>query len=190
VANNTGRAVALGDWASWLRVLNCIFSDNGTAIVPGGGDGGYIYFMHNVMDESGFAFTSKLVDGYGGGSSEDGTNDMPPVDPKFKDQAAGDYTLQSQGPAVDNIPLDGTGTNAFVLTGGTAPNQFVYVDVNKNGTYDQQLDVIVKLRGYAPTSLDWVSDTDLQCRKRLAVNALDAGCYEFQPPAGTVVTFK
>jgi len=186
-ANNTGRPLALGDWMSWVRVLNCIFSDNGAPIVAGGGDGGYIYFMHNIIDEAGFVFTNKLIDGYSSGSSDDGSNVLPPVDPGFRDQSNYDYRLLQNSPAVDKIPLDGSGNNAFVLT---HPAGFVYLDVDKSGSYNPDLDFIIKLRGYSLGDGDWVVTTDRLGNRRLSQFGLDAGCHEYRPPSGTVIYFK
>lgn len=191
IVDNEGAAVR--DWNYWgwdNYILNSVISGNecGTTNTATG-TASRFYCMHNIVNQGDWTWSTVRVDGYTNNTLDDATNDPIPNDPKFKNQAAGDYRLGPGSPAINKIPIDGTGNNAFLLTGGTAPNQFVYVDVNKNGVYDQQLDVIVKLMGHTPTSLDWVSDKDLRGMQRVSAKALDAGCYEFVV-GGTVITIK
>lgn len=192
ICDNAGYAINDNNyWGLNNYILNSIIADNGGATTNSGtGNTSRMYCMHNVLDQSDWAWGTPRIDGYTTSTGDDGTNDPIPDDPKFEDQAGADYRLLPNSPAIESIPTDGTESSAFVLTGGTAPNQFVYVDVNKNGVYDLQLDVIIKLKGYTPGTNDWVSTQDLAGWPRLRAQGLDAGCYEWQPPGGTVVMFK
>ena len=65
-----------------------------------------------------------------------------------------------------------------------------YVDVNNNGSYQQGRDVIVELNGYTPVAADWVVTTDLAGAPRVKGEGIDMGCYEWQPPTGTIIVVK
>ncbi|MBA4389120.1 MAG: hypothetical protein C0404_14200, partial [Verrucomicrobia bacterium] len=66
---------------------------------------------------------------------------------------------------------------------------FKYVDVNKNGSYDEALDIIVVLNGYSPSALDWVITTDIVGNQRVKSGKIDIGVYE-RSSAGTVLTLR
>ena len=112
-------------------------------------------------------------------------------------------------PAVDNIPPDGSGNEAFVLTDPT--HGFIYVDADKSGLYNKdsdpdndgaQIDVIVWYpASYTPSPADWVIVTDVAHNPRLGPRRhgdedvrLDAGAYEYYArparPSGTVFRIR
>lgn len=161
------------------RLLNNIFSGNGAPPETGGASRvPYLFFMNNLIDESGFAFGGYLIDGYSANINDNGSN-ITNQQPAFVDQAGGDFRPKPSSPAVDaGAPVR------------THENGFKYVDVDGNGAYEPKLDVIVKLSGYSPSSADWVVIKDMAGNRRFRGDGIDMGCYEYPPPSGTVVTFK
>jgi hypothetical protein len=63
-----------------------------------------------------------------------------------------------------------------------------------NAGYDAKIDVIVDLGGYAPTEQNGLDNLiypyDLAGNRRVRLETIDIGAYEFQPAKGTVVLIK
>lgn len=193
IANNATNSIRSFWYTGGNKVLNNIISSN--SAIPYVDPDRTLHFMYNLINETGFAFSSSttgLIDGYSTSSSDDGTN-ITNSPPYFRNQAGRDYRLLDNSPAIDTgATLRSTNASAIFPGGGA---QIVkYVDVDRNDVYSRFTEVVVDLGGYVPTnselSTNWVMTTDLAGNSRVRGNNIDMGAYEYRPSSGTVIFFR
>jgi hypothetical protein len=196
IADNATNSIRSTWYTGGNKILNSIISNNGA--LPYVDSDRTLYFMYNLINETGFTFSSSnsgLIDGYSTSSSDDGTN-ITNSPPYFKNQTGRDYRLLPESPAIDAGATLLT-TNASAIFPGGGSQIVRYVDVDRNNVYSRFTDVIVDLGGYVPSdsemSTNWVMTTDLAGNarvRRVKSNNIDMGAYEYRQPAGTIIFFK
>jgi hypothetical protein len=185
-----------------IRLVNCTVANNNTTVgIFGAAESGQGLDLRNaiVCDNTGDVSYSPLrigrsvfdddqiVSAY---TDEGGvvTNSVM----AFKDQPNRDYRLTAgSANAIDQ----GGYLRTTDVTFSTGSATVKYVDVDNNGAYGALTDIIVKLEsGTAPAEADYeahhIYTKDLAGNRRVRLNGIDIGAYEYQPPSGMVVTFK